>query len=306
MIFFIFVILKNYVFFFTQKFMIDSWKLGLIEKNIEDYIFDNSETNIKWIGSKDKSKFFADPFICTINEKLCVFFEKFDHNKNVGSIAKFFIDENKKILEEEEIIKDGNHYSFPYIFEKEERLYLIPEQMSKNKVEIYEMDKTSGKIISKNSILNDIQLSDPIIFYHNSKFWLLGTIDGIKLMAWHADNIHDSWKEHGNNPIKIDISSSRNAGRIFYKDGDLIRLSQDCSKEYGSRIAVNKISELSKNTFKEEALKHIEPHNDWLYNEGLHTVGFTENFVIIDAKKSIFHLPTVLKKSAKKLGFKWI
>tara|TARA_Y100001935_G_scaffold225573_1_gene202747 strand:- start:11817 stop:13496 length:1680 start_codon:yes stop_codon:yes gene_type:complete len=306
MVFFAFTIIKNYILFFKKKFMIDSWKIGLIEEKIENYLFNDSKKEIKWFGSNDKNIFFADPFITKRNEDFIVYFEKFYHNKNRGAISQFLINKNKVIIDELDVIKDNNHYSFPFIFEEDNKLYLLPEQMSKNSVQLYKIDKNSGEVLSKNVILNNIKLSDPTIFSHNSKYWLFGTVDGIKLMAWYTNDIDSPWKEHMNNPIKIDISSSRNAGGLFYNDGELIRFSQDCSKEYGSRIALNKILELTKNSFHEETLKYIEPKSEWDYNEGLHTIGFTNDHIIIDAKKSIFHFETFIRKIIRKIGFKWI
>jgi len=302
MVSFIFTLFKNYFYFFKKKFMIDSWKIGLIEDKIGYYAFNDSKTKIKWFESNDKNVFFADPFLTKQGEDFIVFFEKFNHNDNRGMISRFLIDKNKKISNEIEVIRDKNHYSFPYIFEENNKLYILPEQMSKNLVEIYEIDKNSGKVLSKKIILDNIKLSDPTIFCYNSKYWLFGTVNGIELMAWHANEIFGTWTEHKNNPIKIDISSSRNAGRILYNEEELIRFSQDCSKDYGSRIAINKILELSEINFLEETIGYIEPKNEWDYNEGLHTISFTNNYIVIDAKKSIFHFKTLKKKIFKKIG----
>ena len=302
MLFFFYVTTKNRLFSFFKKFCVENWRIGIIEKDINKYIFNLNNDKIHWIESKDQNKFFADPFPLMINNKLNILFETFNHKSGIGHISKFIFDEENNVFESKEVLKDGDHYSYPFIYTDSDNIYLIPEQMSKNDVSIYQIDPKSGDIINKKNILSNIKLSDPTIFYHNSKFWLFGTVEEIKLMAWYADTIDGPWFEHLNNPIKIDVSSSRNGGSVFYDNNNLIRLAQDCSKEYGSRIAVNQISELTEKTFYEKTIKYIEPQKNWKFNEGLHTISHTKKYVIIDAKRTVFLLQIMIRKIVRKLG----
>ncbi len=61
------------------------------------------------------------------------------------------------------------------------------------------------------------------------------------------------------NPVVSDVRCARPAGRVFARDGDLIRPAQDCSGSYGSRLVFNRIEALSPTDYRERPIGAIEP-----------------------------------------------
>ena len=61
------------------------------------------------------------------------------------------------------------------------------------------------------------------------------------------------------NPVVSDVRSARPAGRIFLRDGHLIRPAQDCSRAYGWRLVFNRIEVLSPTDYRESPISAIEP-----------------------------------------------
>ena len=96
------------------------------------------------------------------------------------------------------------------------------------------------------------------------------------------------FEPHPANPVKTNICSSRPAGNFFIENDILYRPAQDCSKTYGGRIALNKITKLTTTEFEEETVGYINPVKNSFYNKGIHTISSAGNYTVIDAKRFTF------------------
>ncbi|MCG9661407.1 glucosamine inositolphosphorylceramide transferase family protein, partial [Vibrio mediterranei] len=100
---------------------------------------------------------------------------------------------------------------------------------------------------------------------------------------YYANSIFDEFYPHENNPVKVNDSETRNAGKIIFLDGDILRFSQDCSESYGQSMKVMKINKLTKHEYQEESIDKIKPDflNDII---GTHTLNFNDEFLVTDYK----------------------
>jgi len=116
-----------------------------------------------------------------------------------------------------------------------------------------------------------------------------------------------SWHEHRSNPIKVDVRSSRPAGKPFVINGTLFRPSQDCSESYGRAIVINKINKLTIDVFEETSIMSIKPKKQSKTEKGFHTLSFAENRILIDKRSNIFNIWNFInqfqEKSKKVLSF---
>ena len=98
-----------------------------------------------------------------------------------------------------------------------------------------------------------------------------------------ADTLEGPWRPHPCNPVISDCRNARPAGRLFFCGDELIRPAQDCSKDYGFAITLNRIDELSEFNYAEETINRIEPfwHNG---NIGSHTFNCVEGIEFIDGR----------------------
>src|SRR5439155_12990002 len=87
---------------------------------------------------------------------------------------------------------------------------------------------------------------------------------------------------------KCDITSARPAGVPFWVAGSLIRPAQDCSRSYGGAITLNKIHELTPTRFREETVASIVPDPRGPYPDGIHTLSFVGDSMLIDSKRHVF------------------
>jgi hypothetical protein len=147
-------------------------------------------------------------------------------------------------------------------------------------------------------ILEDFPAVDPTILSHEGLWWLWCTHaedePESKLFLWYAFDLFGPWKPHPGNPVKVDVRSSRPAGRPFFFDGTLYRPAQDCSRTYGGGITINRVRQLSPTEFCEEPVVSLEPW-DGRYRAGIHTLAGDGSLTVLDGKRSVV-VPAVVRR----------
>ena len=137
--------------------------------------------------------------------------------------------------------------------------------------------------------MNNINAVDPTLFFYNNKYWLFvnvreneGASEWDELFLYYADDfMSDSWTSHPQNPIVSDVKKARPAGRIFKKNDQYYRPSQNCSGHYGRGMTINRITVLNENEYKEEVVQFIFPRWDKKLIS-THTLSFEKNLTVID------------------------
>ena len=86
-------------------------------------------------------------------------------------------------------------------------------------------------------------------------------------------------------------------------DGCLYRPAQDCSRTYGRRVILNRITRLTPKVFKEEPEVVIEPYADSDYPHGIHTLSAAGGITLVDGKRLVF-LKSAIKDSLKRRFFR--
>ena len=76
---------------------------------------------------------------------------------------------------------------------------------------------------------------------------------------YFADELLGPWQEHSRSPIvESNKQNARPAGRVVVGDGKIVRFSQDCVPDYGTRVRAFEISRLTTTDY-EEAEYHNNP-----------------------------------------------
>jgi methionyl-tRNA formyltransferase len=178
------------------------------------------------------------------------------------------------------------HFSFPFTIYHEGKNWLLPECPTQSQLKIYALN-VAFEIEEEHVILNQ-NLCDAILFHFHETWFLIGTEHPYQqqnLKIFYADSLLGNYKPHFLQPVKMDVTSARNAGRIFYKNGKWIRPVMDNVKEYGGRLRFFEIEKLSKTEFKESevsASKIVENFDI----DRVHTFHIEEDSVYFDKKKS--------------------
>ncbi len=294
MIIFLLKLLKNKIkFHLTELFLIEDWNTAIIDQSLENILKNNSLNNdklkIRWLPKPKNRIFSADPFIFTDkNGNSNILYENYDYRERKGKISSTIInDENKTSV----AIEENFHLAFPFILNHNNNIYCIPESFESNQVRLYKLDEATGNFQFIKPLIENTAVVDPILFKHENLWWLFFTrkdLPGVNLYAYFSKEFDGNFEEHKNNPIKIDIKSSRPAGAPFYFNGKLCRPVQDCAKTYGDKIHINKIEKLSPQEFSEKTIETLTPIENSKFYKGIHTINSNGKYTVIDGKRFIF------------------
>jgi len=237
-----------------------------------------------------KDRFWADPFVIEKNDKYFIFIEELVYKEGKGKISVIEMDQKGNYKTPEVIIEKNYHLSYPFIFEENDVLYMIPETSGNRTIELYKCVDFPMKWELEKVLLEDLYAVDSTVLKHNNKYWLFCNIkenEGAssldELFLFYSDNLlSNDWQSHPCNPIISDVRQSRPAGHIFIENNKLYRPSQNSGKSYGHGMKINEIVELTTKSYREETVQSIYPNwsKDLLCT---HTLNNCKKLTVIDA-----------------------
>lgn len=234
-------------------------------------------------------RFYADPFICKRAGRHYLFFEDYRFEQDKGLVSYVEIRPDGSFTEPEVVLERDYHLSYPFIFERNGEMYMIPETRKVNRIELYRATDFPRKWQYETTLMPDIAAVDATLHEADDRLWLFcniapeGASSCDELHVFYADSLAGPWTAHPCNPIVSDVRRARPAGRIFMHEGKLIRPAQDCSVCYGHAIQLNQIHRLTESEYREEPLQRITP--EWLAGStGVHTLNQNEDYEVLDAK----------------------
>ena len=241
------------------------------------------------IVTPPKDRFYADPFLIRRDGKDFLFFEDYPFDFGKGMISFVEFDERGNYSQPRVALEREYHLSYPFIFEHDETIYMVPESLEARRVDLYRAAEFPRVWTFEKTLLEDVPAVDPTIFFLDGKFWLF--VSGIssakcineELHLFYSSALYGKWMPHPKNPIVSDVRRARPAGHLFLHEGRLIRPAQDCSPRYGRAVCFNHIEELSETEYRERSIATIGP--EWHpWNRGTHTFNQTENLQVIDGR----------------------
>ena len=269
---------RKFVFHWNYYFRQEDWNVG--------YYFNTNPDKIHWL-KPSKSDYFADPFVISNDKDTYLFFEWFSNKNGKADLAVAKKSENFEVYHK--ITEFPEHRSYPYIFDYQGQIYCIPEANKTNKVSLYKFE--NDKLVFDCDIL-DGSFVDTTLHHHSDVKWYMFTTPQAQghthLLIFVADNLRGPYRPHFNNPVKVDCSNSRMAGKIQNIDGEWVRPAQNSTRHYGESITLNKIIQLNEYQYIEETIKEIKPDPKWTYNKGTHTINSDGTMTVFDAKKFTF------------------
>jgi len=296
-------------FHFSDLFFTEKWNVGIIPKPVSEFLLAGEQPVPEpiWLkASTYKSMYHADPFGFVKNNHYHIVCEEYNYRNAKGYLSSFQVDRNTfGILKKTKAMEKDYHLAFPYLFEHEGLFYCIPENSEEKNVDLYTYDSLTGKLVFRQTLIENLQAVDPTLFFYDGYWWLFFT-DRIstneRLSIWYSANMLGPYASHGNNPVKVDIRSSRPAGNPFILDGKLLRPAQDCSVRSGRRIFINEVVKLTPTEFLEKEYAILNPNRTSEFADGMHTFCVTDGAVIIDGKRECFIWQAFARKISKKLN----
>jgi len=238
-----------------------------------------------------KDRFWADPFIVARDNKYYVFIEEFLYATQKGHISLIVMNKDGSFEPPVRVLEAPYHLSYPFVFEFESNLYLIPESSANRTVELYKCMAFPLKWEFQRNLMNNCQVVDTTLFQWQGKWWMfVNQIQTVGASSWDELFLHysdspfsDNWTPHQRNPVVSDARSARPAGRLFVRNGRLYRPSQNCSGHYGYGFNICEITKLTETEYEEKIVSRVEPK--WDKNiVSTHTINYEDGLTIIDGQ----------------------
>lgn len=281
----------------------EEWNIGVLPHPISVLVQDDPQVNVRWLPPPADGQYRADPFGYQADGRLNVLYEKFDQEAGKASIARLRPKRDGDLKRSRTMMETAGHLSYPFVIEHEGRIHVVPEQASTGHVELYTLSVENEALVPECVLLEE-PLVDPTLLPYQGRWWLFGTkapLTGTELFVYFSDRLEGPYTAHPQNPVKSDIRSARPAGTPFTVDGELWRPGQDCSRTYGGRVALNRVTELSPERFAEETVKFIGPFKG-SWDKGMHTISAVGDVTLVDGKRFITDERQRSRVRQRKLG----
>ncbi len=239
----------------------------------------------------------ADPFMLRLGQTWYMFFEVLNQQTARGEIGLAVSADGLSWRYQQIVLAEPFHLSYPYVFEHDNAVYMIPESHEANSVRLYRALSFPTEWSLVCPLLEGGYFVDSSVVRHEGTWWMFtDASQNFKhdtLRLFYAHELTGPWREHPQSPIvEGDAHIARPAGRVLALDGKLIRFGQDDSPTYGRQVRAFEITELTTRGYSERmvsrrpilkpgwrgwnglGMHHVDPHRTnngtWLvYVDGL-------------------------------------
>lgn len=243
----------------------------------------------------------ADSFLFVKGDELFLFYEM-QHWDNPGVIAMRKTRDLKSWTEPVVVLKQPFHLSFPYVFMDNEVVYMVPESQESDAIHLFRADNDELTSFSKvRTLLRQertdgihYNLNDSHIYKKNNTYYLFTSYQKNWMYYQELyvtdDLLKGKFVLHPKSPICKSNEFGRNGGSLIHYDNRLLRVTQDCHRDYGDNVSLMEIDVLSSENYQEHVFrKNVLPANS-IFREGghqLNIVRFKDQYVYAtDYKKN--------------------
>ena len=226
----------------------------------------------------------ADPFLAEYMDRTYLFYEKVHGDLGSIEVAEVMPDCR---LSAPSVLFEGTHYSYPYVFQKDNQWYMIPESAALNEVSLYVAEQFPYRW-KKEAVLLQMKAVDTTVFQIDEKWYLLTFVPVLsservipyvyRMNGFNLEPIQ--WSDY--DPLCV-----RGAGSPFVYQGKLIRPVQiSTNTRYGDKVAFVEIH-IDKDSYFETVVKELTPKSlklKGLFYDGLHTYNASEHYEVIDIR----------------------
>ena len=192
----------------------------------------------------------ADPFVIRIDQTWNLFFEVLNQQTDRGEIGLAVSEDGVSWKYRQIVLAEPFHLSYPYVFQHEHAIYMIPETHQARSVRLYRASRFPTDWSFVCPLLEGGYFADASPVRHEDMWWIFTEtnpqhkFDTLRL--FYAAELTGPWREHPSSPIVAgDPHIARPAGRILSWDGKLFRFAQDDSPTYGRQVRAFEITELT-------------------------------------------------------------
>jgi hypothetical protein len=242
---------------------VDEWNVGLVRAPVHRFLEPDYEPTVEWTGYRQYGQMVADPFLVPGTSAAAprLLAEELAWLPNRGRIVELSAQEGEAGVRP--VLDKGVHMSYPFVFEADGEVYLMPECVASRSVRAYRYDPATGATAPAHVLLEDVDAVDSTLHFDGTRWWLFHSgsegAAAYSLFLWSAPHWKGPWTPHAANPVKTDASSARPGGSLFVHDGQLYRPAQDGRHHYGAGLAICRVDELGEEAYRETVVRRWSP-----------------------------------------------
>lgn len=241
----------------------------------------------------DDDEIRADPFLLEHEGECYLFYEAYAQGQNRAHIAvsRFVGDRLERLGI---ALQSEHHLSYPFVFRHDGDVFMMPETNQARRIEVWRCVEFPLKWELYSTALEGQSAADSSLTWIDGKWWLFTNLSDFHAYEDHCSELHvfevdgPALKRivpHRRNPVVIDSTLARNAGRMFERNGKLYRPSQRNEYGvYGYGLNIMEIDQLDLDNYRERCIRTIVPDfKPGLY--GCHHFDAAGGRYIIDARR---------------------
>jgi hypothetical protein len=251
---------------------------------------------------------YADPFLFLHGGALYIFLEIVKKGGH-GEIVAYRTTDLQKLEDLGIVFSTSFHLSYPFVFENESSIYMIPEAGKTGSLSLYQFDQFPFNLRKVRTLLEG-NFFDSHLFRQYGVWFLFTTVNDDLQLYTSNDLLSDEFRPHPASPITSDTKISRSAGSVLRFGGCLYRVAQDCSTAYGQNVSLIEIRELSPVAYQERVVidRLFALDNSW-NTHGAHQFTVCEflgkTVIATDGKHADFFVNRVASGLRGLLGRLW-
>ncbi|MCC8980009.1 hypothetical protein [Bradyrhizobium acaciae] len=203
----------------------------------------------------DADSYLADPFPFSHRGQDFIFVEQFSYRKKRGCIAVARVSRDGTASEPRIVLEEPHHLSYPFVFERDGQIWMIPESGAARNVSLYRAVEFPDRWVREACLIDRVEAYDCTPLFRDGGCWFFvspkrwGSTSWDVLDVYRAESLTGPWLHHAANPILIDASLSRPAGAFIEHGGQILRPVQNCSRGYGDAVTLCRIDALGLSEF---------------------------------------------------------
>ena len=287
----------------------ESWDIMILKDHGSHLFPDNTLEILSKTTAQQLTKkytFQADPFIVEKADKLYVFYEAFSFRNSKGTLRCRVLD--RELTEIDDVKLEGFddlkcHLSFPFLIHINDQLFMIPESSERKEVILFQSVEFPVRWKKIKVLISDTEVTDNVFLTINETCYLLSTTMDNEIIIHSAENIFGEWQRIAPS-LKVSNHHHRGAGAPYSVDNKMYFLTQECTPEtYGKSIYIKELVTLNDTVFDESLIVKINSSIN--HSDGVHTLNFSNNYIVYDSKINKFSLLAIFKKLSYKFMIKY-
>jgi hypothetical protein len=197
----------------------------------------------------------ADPFMIQRDGRWWLFCEVLNRRSGRGEIGLASSDDGLHWRYQRIVLAEPFHLSYPFVFEWQEQVYLLPECNASHAIRLYRADPFPDRWTEVGVLLYG-PFRDSTIVSFADRLWMFTADRADVLRLFQAPDLLGPWQEHPASPIVYaNPRIARPAGRALVLDGRVHRFAQSGVPYYGSELHAFALDELTATTYREHPLE---------------------------------------------------